>query len=56
LPIQTDNSFYDEVIVFSVPPVLKEMIKYAEKWSKLKEKNTDEMVFLKALLMNFLTL
>jgi hypothetical protein len=32
------NSFYDEVIVFSVPPVLREMIKYAEKWSKLKEK------------------
>ncbi|WP_336687563.1 AraC family transcriptional regulator [Chryseobacterium bernardetii] len=43
------NSFYDEVIVFSVPPVLREMIKYAEKWSKLKEKNADEMVFLKAL-------
>ncbi|MDN3693170.1 AraC family transcriptional regulator [Chryseobacterium tructae] len=43
------NSFYDEVTVFSVPPVLREMIKYAEKWSKLMKKDSDETLFLKAL-------
>lgn len=43
------GSFYDEVNVFSVPPVLREMIKYAEKWSKLLKKDPGEMVFLKAL-------
>ncbi|UKB86228.1 AraC family transcriptional regulator [Chryseobacterium sp. MEBOG06] len=43
------NPFYDEVNVFSVPPVLREMIKYAEKWSKLFIKDHDETLFLKAL-------
>lgn len=43
------DPFYQEVNVFSVPPVLKEMIKYAERWSKLTVKNNDETVFLKAL-------
>lgn len=43
------DSFYDEVMVFSVPPVLREMIKYAEKWSKLMKKDPDETLFLKAL-------
>ncbi len=33
------GSFYQEVNVFSVPPVLKEMIRYAEKWSKLLPEN-----------------
>ncbi|PWN67135.1 helix-turn-helix domain-containing protein [Chryseobacterium oncorhynchi] len=48
---ETDNrnSFYDEVNVFSVPPVLREMIKYAERWSQLLKKDPDETVFLKAL-------
>ncbi|MFZ4928415.1 helix-turn-helix domain-containing protein [Chryseobacterium sp. Mn2064] len=41
--------FYNEVSVFSVPPVLKEMIKYAEKWSKLFTKDKSETLFLKAL-------
>ncbi|MGH1516922.1 helix-turn-helix domain-containing protein [Chryseobacterium sp. JK1] len=41
--------FYNEVNVFSVPPVLKEMIKYAEKWSKLFIKDDNETLFLKAL-------
>lgn len=41
--------FYKEVNVFSVPPVLKEMIRYAEKWSKLLTKDHDENVFLQAL-------
>lgn len=43
------NHFYHEVNVFSVPPVLREMIKYAEKWSKLFKKDHDETLFLKAL-------
>lgn len=45
---QKDN-FYHEVNVFSVPPVLKEMIKYAEKWSKLIAKDQNETLFLQAL-------
>lgn len=44
-----NDSFYDEVNVFSVPPVLREMIKYAEKWSKQLKIDPDETVFLKAL-------
>jgi AraC-like DNA-binding protein len=47
--VNEDDLFYHEVNVFSVPPVLKEMIKYAEKWSKSIEENVDENVFLKAL-------
>ncbi|AZA83637.1 AraC family transcriptional regulator [Chryseobacterium lactis] len=47
--VEKKESFYHEVNVFSVPPVLKEMIKYAEKWSKLLTKDHDENVFLKAL-------
>ncbi|AZA76595.1 AraC family transcriptional regulator [Chryseobacterium sp. G0186] len=43
------NNFYDEVNVFSVPPVLREMIKYAEKWSQHLTKDPDETIFLKAL-------
>lgn len=40
------DSFYNEVTIFSVPPVLKEMIKYAEKWSKNIDENENETVFL----------
>ncbi|MDR6370030.1 AraC-like DNA-binding protein [Chryseobacterium bernardetii] len=47
--ISTQESFYDQVNVFSVPPVLKEMIKYSEKWSKLVKPDHNEDVFLKAL-------
>lgn len=43
------NPFYDEVNVFSVPSVLREMIKYAEKWSKKLEEDSNETLFLKAL-------
>lgn len=44
------NDFYQQVHIFSVPPLLKEMIKYAEKWSKKKEDDPNERVFLFALL------
>jgi len=47
--ISTKAPFYHTVNVFSVPPVLKEMIKYAEKWSKLMTPDNDENLFLKAL-------
>jgi len=47
--IKNTDSFYHEVNVFSVPPVLKEMIKYAEKWSKNTAENKDEALFLGAL-------
>ncbi|MEE6128553.1 AraC family transcriptional regulator [Chryseobacterium arthrosphaerae] len=43
------GDFYQEVNVFSVPPVLKEMIRYAEKWSKYLAEDHDEMIFLQAL-------
>lgn len=44
-----ENSFYHQVNIFSVPPILREMIKYAEKWSMNTEENTNENIFLKAL-------
>ncbi|MCQ9633435.1 AraC family transcriptional regulator [Chryseobacterium sp. WG23] len=47
--VDKKDSFYHEVNVFSVPPVLKEMIRYVEKWSKLLSKDADETIFLKAL-------
>lgn len=47
--VDEHTSFYHEVNVFSVPTVLKEMIKYSEKWSKSMLHNPDEMLFLKAL-------
>ncbi|MCJ7936207.1 MAG: AraC family transcriptional regulator [Chryseobacterium sp.] len=47
--IEKEDPFYSTVNVFSVPPVLREMIKYAERWSKLMVKDNDETVFLKAL-------
>lgn len=43
------SSFHHELHVFSVPPVLKEMIKYSERWSKKLTDDPDEFLFLKAL-------
>lgn len=47
--INTDNPFYQQVSIFSVPPVMKEMIKYAEKWSKHEYEDDSETIFLHAL-------
>lgn len=47
--VSKTDLFYHEVSIFSVPPVLKEMIKYSEKWSKSIDENADENIFLKAL-------
>ena len=44
-----EDSFYNEVTIFSVPLVLKEMIKYAEKWSKNIEQNDNETAFLNSM-------
>lgn len=41
--------FYEEVCVFAVPPVMKEMIRYAEKWSKSLTADAGEAAFLYAL-------
>ncbi|WP_153392279.1 helix-turn-helix domain-containing protein [Chryseobacterium vaccae] len=43
------RTFDQEINVFSVPPVLKGMIKYAEKWSKNQSIDPNEQIFLKAL-------
>ncbi|MDE5437363.1 AraC family transcriptional regulator [Elizabethkingia meningoseptica] len=48
--VDKDEAFYNKVNVFLVPPVLREMIKYAEKWSKNIEEDAHETLFLKALL------
>ncbi|WP_343608588.1 AraC family transcriptional regulator [Chryseobacterium oranimense] len=47
--VDKDSSFHLQTNVFSVPPVLKEMIRYSERWSKNMDHNRDEMLFLKAL-------
>lgn len=44
--VDSADSFYNKVTIFSVPPILKEMIKYAEKWSKNIEQNDNETAFL----------
>jgi len=48
--VDKTDDFYHSIHVFSVPPLLKEMISYAEKWSKKQEENTHETIFLHALL------
>ncbi|WP_080779212.1 AraC family transcriptional regulator [Chryseobacterium phocaeense] len=47
--VEEHSSFHRELHVFSVPPVLKEMIRYSERWSKKLADDPDEFVFLKAL-------
>lgn len=47
--VEKNSVFHHEINVFSVPPVLKEMIKYSERWSKSKVNDPDEMIFLQAL-------
>ena len=47
--VNKEDLFYHEVSVFSVSAVLKEMIKYAEKWSKNTAEDLNENIFLSAL-------
>ena len=44
-----DHPFYGITTVFSAPPVLKEIINYVGKWSKMKEYSETEALFLKAI-------
>lgn len=48
--IKTPQPFYEEVAIFLAPPVLREMIRYAEKWSNETAEQADETIFLGALL------
>lgn len=45
----SEDCFYDKLKIFTVPTVLKEMINYAEKWSKKREYDNNEHLFLQAL-------
>lgn len=45
-----DQLFFSQVQLFSAPKVLREMILYCERWSKLIEEDKHEKVFLGALL------
>ncbi len=48
--IDMDHPFYRQVNIFSVPPVMKEMIKYAGKWSKEEHEDINETTFMHAFL------
>lgn len=48
--VDSSDIFYQDVHIFAVPPLLKEMIKYAEKWSKNEVEDPNETIFLHALL------
>jgi len=48
--IEQEDPFFEKVQIFAAPKVLREMILYAEKWSKLTEENEHETIFLRALL------
>ncbi|AJH16049.1 AraC family transcriptional regulator [Myroides profundi] len=43
--------FYDELYLFSIPSVLREMIMYTEKWSMNMEYEESEQTFLRAILL-----
>ncbi|CAM3023221.1 AraC family transcriptional regulator [Chryseobacterium flavum] len=45
-----DDEFYQNVQVFTAPPVLKEMLLYASKWNKSLAKNEEQDIFFKAIL------
>lgn len=44
------NDFFKQVQVFPAPPILKEMLRYAAKWSKVLEVEEEQVTFLKAIL------
>lgn len=49
LPTQ---EFYQNVQVFSAPPVLREMLMYAAKWNKLLTEDLEQTTFLQAILIS----
>lgn len=44
------EEFYQNVHVFAVPPVLKEMLLYASKWNKSLTENEEQYIFFRAIL------
>jgi Transcriptional regulator containing an amidase domain and an AraC-type DNA-binding HTH domain len=48
--VSREDQFFQQVQIFSAPKVLREMILYTEKWSKLIEENEHENIFLTALM------
>lgn len=47
-----EKDFFHEIQVFSAPPILKEMLLYATKWSKSLIEDDDQAIFLQALLVS----
>ena len=45
-----ENEFYQNVHVFAVPPVLREMLLYASKWNQSLVENDEQDIFFKAIL------
>ena len=45
-----EDDFYQNVHVFTVPPVLKEMLLYASKWNQSLDENEEQDIFFKAIL------
>ncbi|HBV14472.1 helix-turn-helix domain-containing protein [Chryseobacterium carnipullorum] len=45
-----EDDFYENIHVFAVPPVLKEMLLYASKWNQLTEEDEEQDLFFKAIL------
>ncbi|MFZ4928578.1 helix-turn-helix domain-containing protein [Chryseobacterium sp. Mn2064] len=45
-----EEEFYQNVQVFAVPPVLREMLLYASKWNKSLVENEEQDIFFKAIL------
>jgi AraC-like DNA-binding protein/mannose-6-phosphate isomerase-like protein (cupin superfamily) len=50
-----EGNFYDKLRIFTVPPVLREIISYAAKWSKIAEFSLEEDAFLNAALVGLPT-
>ncbi|MCY0976661.1 AraC family transcriptional regulator [Chryseobacterium wangxinyae] len=46
------QDFYRDVHVFSAPAVLREMLLYASKWNKHRERNPEKLTFLRAILVS----
>ncbi|MDM1046215.1 helix-turn-helix transcriptional regulator [Myroides sp. 1354] len=46
------SDFFQQVHVFSAPPVLKEMLLYASKWNQVVDENPDQALFIQAILRN----
>jgi AraC-like DNA-binding protein len=53
--IAEEGNFYDQLRIFSVPSVLREIISYAAKWSKISEHSLEEEAFLNAVLVGLPT-